>query len=66
MAQRFRFVQDDDCHWYAIPANKMKAFDRWIASFEDEKGVTSKESFEDFRLGYPLSCYTFMGLQEEK
>ena len=27
---RFRFVQDDSAHWYAIPADKQISFDAWV------------------------------------
>jgi len=28
--QRFQFVQDDSCHWYAIPAGQKKQFEEWV------------------------------------
>jgi hypothetical protein len=31
----FTFVQDDDSHWYLIPANLLGEFDQWIA-YESE------------------------------
>jgi hypothetical protein len=31
-------VQDDDCHWYIIPAEKRKEFSAWIGSSEYEMG----------------------------
>jgi hypothetical protein len=30
MADRFRFVSDDDGHTYLIPADKKQAFDEWL------------------------------------
>ena len=30
---RYRFVQDDDCHWYSIPANRYKDFQEWLLNF---------------------------------
>lgn len=30
MTERFRFVTDDACHWYRIPADDRLAFDLWV------------------------------------
>jgi hypothetical protein len=30
MAQKFRFVSDNDSHTYLIPADKKEAFDEWL------------------------------------
>jgi hypothetical protein len=24
------FAQDDDCHWYLIPSNLRKTWDKWV------------------------------------
>lgn len=26
---KYRFIQDDDCHWYLIPADKHREFIEW-------------------------------------
>lgn len=29
-AESFCLVQDNDCHWYVIPADRREAFDDWV------------------------------------
>lgn len=65
-AQRFRFVQDDSCHWYAIPADKDKEFDRWLACYQEEYDDWKGTDFSEFRLNTHPSNYTFLALQEDK
>ena len=66
---RFRFVQDDSSHWYAIPADKQIAFDAWVLALSDEGEVYvpyEGEEFDGYRIdGYP-GFYTFTDLQEDK
>lgn len=71
MAERFRFVSDDDGHDYLIPAEKKEAFDAWLEhqgklwgeSHTDEefKALEAEYSGEDFD-GYKVDAherYTF-------
>ena len=71
MAERFRFVGDDDGHDYLIPAAKKEAFDKWLEhqfalwgeplSEEDFKAISESYKGEDFN-GYRCSDperYTF-------
>lgn len=65
---RLRFVQDDSCHWYVIPADKDEAFVLWNESFQDEAEAEeyTGEGFEDCRIdGYP-GFYTFTDLRQDK
>jgi len=67
--KRFRFVQDDSLHWYAIPEDKREAFDKWIEYMSDESDDEPYikyrgESFDVFRLGMHISNYTFTDLKE--
>jgi hypothetical protein len=55
MSQRYRFVQDDDCHWYMIPADKLQAFYDW------EEGMLAEE--EAFGMG---TDYTYDGERFDK
>ena len=64
--ERFQFVQDDSCHWYAIPAGKCPAFDAWVASFDTYPSEYQGEDFSPYRLDYGPSNYTFTGLREDK
>jgi hypothetical protein len=36
---RYRMVQDDDCHWYLIPANRSFEFDTWRESDDYQAGI---------------------------
>jgi hypothetical protein len=65
--QRFRLEQDDDSHWYAIPADKTPAFTHWVDSFNDSaEGDFSEGDFNQYRLNMHPSNYTFMDLQEDR
>jgi hypothetical protein len=65
--QRFQFVQDDSCHWYAIPAGKRDEFNLWVASFDNYRTEYKGEEFDSYRLdyGHP-SNYSFTGLEKDK
>ena len=61
---RYRFVQDDDSHWYYIPADKKEQFNQWVEWFEDQAG-DEPESFDQYRInGYPGNI-TFTDPQED-
>lgn len=65
--QRFRLVQDDSCHWYAIPADKRQEFDLWVEACEgDDYDTYISEDFEEFRLGMHPSNHTFTDLKEDR
>ena len=63
---RFRFVQDDSSHWYAIPADLKYAFHRWVESCADDAPAYSGLTFENFRIDGGPSWYSFTDLQEDK
>jgi hypothetical protein len=67
--ERFRFVQDDSCHWYVIPADKKNAFIAWVVYMSDEGEnyvPYEGEEFDNFRIDGGPSWYTFTDLQEDK
>jgi len=33
--ERFRLVQDDDCHWYVIPANRLEEWNEFLMDAGD-------------------------------
>lgn len=57
-AKRYRLVQDDDSHWYAIPADSAAAFETWVTAMESD-GPYQGEDFDSYRLGSHPSAYTF-------
>jgi hypothetical protein len=64
---RFRFVRDDSCHWYAIPADKQADFEKWVESFDTggEEWVRDElEDFNQYRLSMHPSSYSFTDLKE--
>lgn len=65
--ERLRLVQDDSCHWYAIPAGFQQEFDAWVQSFEDSGDAPEYEGpdFDDYRIDGHPSFYTFTGLERE-
>jgi hypothetical protein len=63
---RFRLIQDDSSHWYAIPANKRAAFKKWVESFNDDyKGKPPKEDFDEYRLSMHPTNYSFENFKED-
>lgn len=56
--ERLMFVQDEDSHWYLIPADKLEAFMQW-----DEAGPYCDgyegEMFFDNAIGCSPEQYTF-------
>ena len=65
--QRFRLVSDNDGHKYAIPADRLDAFYRWVESF-DTDGIPSglEEDFEVYRLGCSITRYSFTDFREDR
>lgn len=53
MEERYRLVQDDDCHWYLIPFNQEKVFREWVEDWNSE------DDFDKYRLNSHLSCYAW-------
>jgi hypothetical protein len=65
---RFRFVQDDSSHRYAIPAELRDQFDKWVASYEqdwNEYVPFDGPDFDQYRLNMRPSNYTFTDLKED-
>lgn len=65
VAQRLCFVQDDDGHWYMIPASKREAFETWVESNDpDYDGYYQGEDFDRYILGGGIANYTFENVEE--
>lgn len=65
---RFRLVQDDSSHWYAIPADKSIAFDAWVLALSDEGEnyvPYEGEEFDEYRLNMHPRSYSFCNLKED-
>lgn len=39
MKKTFCLTQDDDCHWYVIPSDKIDEWNNWIGSEDYENGI---------------------------
>jgi hypothetical protein len=50
---RWRLVEDEDGHWYVIPADKERDFDFWVEATQTEQ--------EDKRLGTDFEQYRLPG-----
>ena len=60
-----KFVQDDDCHWYMIPADMETLFHQMLENGEADYWCEFNNKWEDYRCDHP-SCYTvvYFGLEE--
>lgn len=55
---RYRLVQDNDCHWFIIPADKIGEWDEWCEiDSDDERAWDAPEFAQD--LGGSPSNVTF-------
>ncbi len=54
------FVQDESCHWYAIPSENRNAWDEWLDSKDAEDGLVPDYAKP---LGRHISRYTFENLE---
>jgi len=32
---KYKFIRDDDCHWYMIPVDQVDKFEEWVQYMED-------------------------------
>ena len=60
--KRFVFRTDDDGHWYAIPVEKIVAFDDWV----DDLGDIDPDAFNEHRIDGGPAFYSFTDLREFK
>ena len=63
--KRFRFEKDDSGHYYIIPADKNREFEKWLETNQDEEEWAGTP-FDDYRCDRHPSCYTFCDPQEDK
>lgn len=65
--KRGRFVQDDDCHWYLIPASRYDDFRRWVESTQDGfEGEYRGYDFDKFRISGSPSDYSFVDARKDR
>jgi len=60
MLNRYRLVQDNDCHWYVIPANNYPDFICWVDAQENDidefdEGI----DYNKYRINCSPSLLTF-------
>lgn len=55
---RWKFMKDDDCHWYLIPCNLESSFIQLLLNGENDYYCTFNNTFEQYRCDSPLN-YTF-------
>ena len=58
---RYRFITDDDCHWYLIPVGLEVLFYRLLESDEDDYAEFNN-TFDEYRCDSP-SNFTFVDPQ---
>ena len=52
----FRLIQDQDCHWYLIPSDKVEEFYWWIDAItygEDTDLLSTLPDFDSMRINGP-------------
>ena len=52
-------MQDDDCHWYLIPASEASTFRQWVDAVGVESGV-EWDRYACYRIGGSPSDYSFL------
>lgn len=60
---RFRFMSDDDGHWYLIPVELEKEFTELLDSGEYDK--FNDKFYENYSIGCHPNCFTFENPKEE-
>lgn len=60
---KYCLVQDDSSHWYCIPIESKKDFERWAYNDEDED---LPFDFDEYRLNMNISCYCFENFKENE
>lgn len=67
--KRFRLVQDDDGHFYIIPADAQEKFDLWVAWSGDLDAIDGDQveypDFDSMRLDGDPSRVTFVDPKED-
>lgn len=56
--KRYRLEQDNDCHWYVIPAARQQEWDDWLAIPSDDERAWEPPDFAS-ALGGSYSLLTF-------
>jgi hypothetical protein len=55
---RYRFIKDDDCHWYLIPASMSTVFNQMLSNGESDCYAMFNNTFDEYRCDSP-SNFTF-------
>lgn len=64
--KRWRFVTDDDGHWYLIPVELEEEFNKLLSEGEDDCYTEFNNKFYDnYSIGCHPSCFTFENPKED-
>lgn len=55
---RYKFIRDDDCHWYLIPVSLETVFNQMLANGDDDDWSMFNNTFDEYRCDSP-SNFTF-------
>lgn len=55
---RYRFIKDDDCHWYLIPVSMSTVFNQMLDNGEDAYWSIFNNTFDEYRCDSPTN-FTF-------
>lgn len=50
-----KVIQDDDCHWYVIPADMAQTFYELLEAGEQDEYVKFNDTFGEYRTGGDLN-----------
>jgi hypothetical protein len=65
MSDRYFFAQDDDSHWYMVPASRRAEWDAWQrADYSDEYDIAAEAN--GWRTGGGIEGYTFADPREDR
>jgi len=54
----FKFAQDDDGHWFIIPADRDEEFEEWASAMENDLDYEGYD-FSDCMIGCSPTMYVF-------
>lgn len=60
-----KFLQDQDCHWYAVPENMVNTFKRLDEEGVEDYWVEFCDTFDEYRIDHP-SEYLVKITEEQK
>jgi len=60
---KYCLIQDDDCHWYAIPLSLKREFAIWNTTDPEDDDFDCCK-FGEYRLNKHISSYSFENIEE--